>query len=195
GLQDENMFAVYNAVQCADVGWPRSWATWDRDIRQVSRTAPFQAWDNAWFNAACAFWPVRAPAKPQRIDGARLPGILMLQGTLDPATPYHGAQRARGMLPTARMVVVQGGGNHGQSLSHPANACVDGYVDRYLRSGALPGGRGHAGHGSARRASADAICRSLPDPAPIGGTTRVPNALQRAVAPPFVPAIGGAVCA
>ena len=32
----------------------------------------------------------------------------MLQGTLDAATPYAGAQRAHRLLPTARMVVVQG---------------------------------------------------------------------------------------
>ena len=40
----------------------------------------------------------------------------MLQGTLDAATPYAGAQDAHRLLPTARMVVVSGGGNHGQSL-------------------------------------------------------------------------------
>ena len=29
GAQNENEFAVYNAVQCADVNWPRNWARWD----------------------------------------------------------------------------------------------------------------------------------------------------------------------
>ncbi len=62
GVQSENEFAVYNAVECSDVNWPRSWAFWNSDTRKVYRTAPFQAWDNAWFNAACAFWPVRGPA-------------------------------------------------------------------------------------------------------------------------------------
>ncbi|HVB45208.1 MAG TPA: alpha/beta hydrolase [Streptosporangiaceae bacterium] len=138
GKQSENEFAVYNAVECADVAWPRNWARWNSDTRKVYATAPFEAWDNAWFNAACAFWPVHGPARPLRIGASGLPGILMLQGTLDGATPYVGAQNAHRMLPTARMVVVLGDGNHGQSLVYPPNTCVNGYLNRYLASGALP---------------------------------------------------------
>jgi len=138
GVQGENEFAVYNAVQCSDVNWPRSWAYWTSDTEMIYKTAPFQAWDNAWFNAACAFWPVKGPAKPMQINGAGLPGILMLQGTLDPATPYAGAQQAHKLLPSARMVVVEGGGNHGQSLEQPSNSCVQGYLNAYLATGSLP---------------------------------------------------------
>jgi pimeloyl-ACP methyl ester carboxylesterase len=155
GTQNENQFAVYNAVECADVSWPRNWTKWNSDTRRVYKTAPFQAWDNAWFNAACAFWPVTGPAKPLQIKGAGLPGILMLQGTLDAATPYAGAQDAHRLLPTARMVVVEGGGNHGQSLAQPPNSCVDGYLNRYLASGALP----------TRPGPVNATCPALPPPA------------------------------
>ncbi len=66
----------------------------------------------------------------------------MLQGTLDPATPYAGAQNAHKLLPSARMVVVEGGGNHGQSFSQPPDACVQGYLNAYLATGALPQGAG-----------------------------------------------------
>ena len=158
GTQNENGFAVYNAVQCSDVNWPRSWAKWDSDTRRVYRSAPFEAWDNAWFNAACAFWPVTGPAAPLLIKGAGLPGILMIQGTLDAATPYLGAQDAHLRLPTARMVVVEGGGIHGQSLQQPPNTCVDGYLNRYLATGALPNGAGLV----------NAACPALPDPPPGG---------------------------
>jgi pimeloyl-ACP methyl ester carboxylesterase len=158
GKQNENEFAVYNAVECADVAWPRSWARWDADTRKVYRTAPFEAWDNAWFNAACAFWPVHGPAKPMKIGAPGLPGILMLQGTLDAATPYAGAQDAHRQLPSAKMVVVRGGGNHGQSLAFPANTCVNGYLNRYLATGALPSAPGLV----------NATCSSLPDPTPSG---------------------------
>ena len=71
GGQNENEFAVYNAVECSDVNWPRNWAKWDADTRRVYRTAPFEAWDNAWFNAACAFWPVHGPASPLADQGRR----------------------------------------------------------------------------------------------------------------------------
>jgi pimeloyl-ACP methyl ester carboxylesterase len=156
GVQNENAFAVYNAVECADVNWPRSWAKWQSDTLRVYRTAPFQAWDNAWFNAACAFWPVKGPAQPLRIKGAGLPPILMLQGTLDAATPYAGAQNAHRLLPSARMVVVTGGGNHGQSLESPANTCVQNYLDTYLATGAVPGQPGLV----------NATCAPVPDPTP-----------------------------
>jgi pimeloyl-ACP methyl ester carboxylesterase len=93
-----------------------------------------------------------------QIKGAGLPPILMLQGTLDAATPYAGALAAHRLLPSSRMVVVKGGGNHGQSLADPPNSCVNGYLNRYLATGALPQ---HPGPVSA-------TCPSLPDPTPQG---------------------------
>ena len=158
GVQNENEFAVYNAVECSDVNWPRNWAKWNADTRRVYATAPFEAWDNAWFNAACAFWPVHGPAQPLQIKGAGLPGILMIQGTLDAATPYQGAQVAHRLLPSARMVVVKGGGNHGQSLAQPPNTCVNTYLNDYLGSGALPQ---HPG-------LVNATCPALPAPSANG---------------------------
>ncbi|HEY2578122.1 MAG TPA: alpha/beta hydrolase [Streptosporangiaceae bacterium] len=160
GSQSENEFAVYNAVECSDVSWPRSWAKWNSDTRRVYRTAPYQAWDNTWFNAACAFWPVHGPAHPLQIKGSGLPGILMIQGALDPATPYAGATQAHRLLPSSRMVVVTGGGNHGQSLSYPPNTCVNGYLNRYLATGAVP----EAGGAGAVNAS----CPALAAPSPGG---------------------------
>jgi pimeloyl-ACP methyl ester carboxylesterase len=156
GGQNENEFAVYNAVECSDVNWPRNWAKWDADTRRVYRTAPFEAWDNAWFNAACAFWPVHGPARPLAVQGAGLPPILMIQGSLDAATPYQGAQAAHKLLPSARMVVVEGGGNHGQSLSQPADLCVNNHLNAYLANGTVPHGAGLV----------NATCPALPDPSP-----------------------------
>jgi len=158
GTQPENEFAVYNAVQCADVDWPRNWAKWQADTTTVDKTAPFYAWGNAWFNAACAFWPVTGPAQPMKIGAPGLPGILMLQGTLDAATPYAGAQNAHKALPTARMVVVEGGGNHGQSLQLPTDTCVMNYLNAYLSTGALPTGPGLV----------NATCPTPPAPSPGG---------------------------
>jgi pimeloyl-ACP methyl ester carboxylesterase len=157
GVQDENEFAVYNAVQCSDVNWPRNWSKWDSDTRKVYATAPYEAWDNAWYNAACAYWPVKGPATPMKIGAKGLPGILMLQGTLDAATPYAGAQVAHQDLPTAKMVVVEGGGNHGQSLESPANTCVQNYLNNYLASGALPSGTGQV----------NATCPAVAPPNPV----------------------------
>jgi pimeloyl-ACP methyl ester carboxylesterase len=155
GKQNENEFAVYNAVDCSDVNWPRNWAVWNSQNSRVYARAPFETWGNVWFNAACAFWPVKGPATPMHIRGAGLPPILMLQGTLDGATPYQGALVARKLLPSARMVVVEGGGNHGQSLASPPNPCVLGYLNRYLGNGELPHGSGQV----------SATCPAMPAPA------------------------------
>ena len=54
------------------------------------------------------------------------------------------------------MVVVEGGGNHGQSLADPPNVCVNGYLNRYLATGALPE---HPG-------LVNATCPAVPDPTP-----------------------------
>jgi pimeloyl-ACP methyl ester carboxylesterase len=158
GTTSENTFAVYNAVECADVNWPRNWAKWQADTERVYKTAPFEAWDNAWFNSACAFWPVKGPAKPFAVDGSGLPPVLMLQGTLDPATPYAGAQDAHRLLPSARMVVVEGGGNHGQSLESPPNQCVQNYLNAYLATGAEP----------ERPGLVNGTCPATADPTPGG---------------------------
>jgi pimeloyl-ACP methyl ester carboxylesterase len=156
GVQNENSFAVYNAVECADTAWPRNWSTWQSETEKVYQTAPFQAWDNAWYNAACAFWPVKGPATPFKVDGAKLAPILMLQGTLDPATPYAGAQDAHKLLPSARMVVVEGSGIHGQSMADPPDPCVQNYLNSYLATGALPEKPGLV----------NATCAAEPDPTP-----------------------------
>jgi pimeloyl-ACP methyl ester carboxylesterase len=156
GTQNENAFAVYNAIECADVNWPRNWAKWQSDTLRVYAAAPFEAWDNAWFNAACAFWPVTGPDQPFQVNGAKLPPVLMLQGTLDAATPYAGAQNAHKLLPTARMVVVEGDGNHGQSLETPPDTCVQNYLNSYLATGAVPEKPGLV----------NATCAPTPDPLP-----------------------------
>ena len=159
GAQGENEFAVYNAVECSDVNWPRNWARWNRDARRVYRTAPFEAWDNTWFNAACAFWPVKGPAHPLPITGAGLPPILMLQGTLDAATPYPGAMQAHRLLPalaswSSRAAVTTA------VAGHPAECppALNGYLNRYLATGALPQGPDPV----------NATCAALPEPAPGG---------------------------
>ena len=90
GKQGENEFAVYNAVQCSDVGWPRNWSFWTSDTERIYAKAPFQAWDNAWFNAACAFWPVTGPGQAAADQGGRAAGHLDAAGHPGPGDPVRG---------------------------------------------------------------------------------------------------------
>jgi pimeloyl-ACP methyl ester carboxylesterase len=148
----ENGNAVYTAVECNDARWPRSWSVWNRDNTVVNGKAPIETWANAWMNMPCAFWPLPQPSA-LRITGAGLPPVLMLQGTLDAATPYQGALRTHQLLSSSRMIIEDGGGSHGiYNTPWVHNTCVDGYATAYLLTGAVP--------------PADVTCagHALPDP-------------------------------
>ncbi|GAA2249115.1 peptidase [Streptomyces ruber] len=149
----ENAYSVYTAVQCHDAPWPRDWSRWRRDTWAGYEEAPFITWNNAWYNAPCASWPVR-PLRPPDVSNDALPPVLLFQSTHDGATPYPGAAALRRLLRGSRLVVEDGGGNHGITLS--GNACLDRHLAAYLADGTVP--RGTDG--------VDARCAPLPDPQP-----------------------------
>ncbi|HEY2672116.1 MAG TPA: alpha/beta fold hydrolase [Rugosimonospora sp.] len=157
GPGDDNTFAVYNAVQCTDVQWPRSWNQWRRDNWATYRTAPFETWGNAWFNAPCLYWPARA-GTPVKVDGRKVASALLIDETLDAATPFEGSLEVRRLFPHASLIAEPGGTSHANTLD--GDACVDDQIAAYLASGVLPAR--HHGDGP------DALCAPLPQPVPAG---------------------------
>ncbi|MFG3530462.1 alpha/beta hydrolase [Streptomyces sp. NPDC047917] len=157
--EGDNGYSVYTAVQCRDVQWPRQWNTWRGDSRRVHAKAPFFTWNNNWYNAPCADWPVE-PLNPVRVSNSALPPVLLFQATDDAATPYEGGVTLHRRLRGSSLVVEQGGGNHGITLS--GNDCLDTYLADYLAKGIVPRGEGG-------RADADAVCAKSPDPQPLTG--------------------------
>ena len=156
---NDNEFAVYNAVQCSDVQWPTSWATWDADNTAVDKIAPFETWSNAWFNAPCLYWPARAH-QPVQIgsDGSShaIHSALLIDETLDAATPFPGSLEVRKLFPHSVLLAEPGGTTHADSLN--GNLCVDGTIASYLETGKLP----------PRKPGAqwDITCHPLPVPNP-----------------------------
>ncbi|MEU2900580.1 alpha/beta hydrolase [Streptomyces sp. NPDC001273] len=152
----DNGYSVYTAVECRDAPWPRDWAQWRKDNWEMYERAPFMAWNNAWYNAPCAFWPTES-LRPERVNGNNdLPPALLFQATDDAATPYHGGATVHRLLAGSALVVESGSGNHGITLS--GNACLDRHLAAYLADGTVPrGGRGEA----------DAVCAALPGPKPL----------------------------
>ncbi|MFE4452950.1 alpha/beta hydrolase [Streptomyces sp. NPDC056796] len=148
----ENGYSVYAAVQCRDAGWPRSWRTWRDDTWQAHRKSPFMSWNNTWYNAPCATWPVE-PLEPVEVTNDAIPPALVLQATDDAATPYEGGVTMSRGLKGAALVVEQGGGNHGITLS--GNGCLDRHLVAYLTDGTLPSGGG---------SGPDAVCAAQPEP-------------------------------
>ncbi|MEU5042332.1 alpha/beta hydrolase [Streptomyces griseorubiginosus] len=166
----DNGYSVYTAVQCRDASWPRDWKQWQKDNWAVYKKAPFMAWSNAWYNAPCAFWPTKT-LKPVNVANSKLPPVLLFQATNDAATPYQGGVTVHRLLKHSSLVVEQGGGNHGISLS--GNACLDKYLAKYLTDGTVP--RGHG--------TADAVCKKLPDPTPSAAQPATASALTGASTP------------
>ncbi len=154
-VDDDNGYAIYLGVQCTDTPWPRPFAQVLAHNVRVARTAPFETWGNAWYNAPCQTW--KAPARtPVAISGAAAPPILLISETLDAATPYSGALEARRLFGRSVLVEGVGGTTHAGSLS--GVACTDDTIAAYLATGALP----------ARVAGdrSDKQCPAVPQPTP-----------------------------
>ncbi|MEU8529258.1 alpha/beta hydrolase, partial [Streptomyces sp. NPDC048629] len=151
----ENGYSVYTSVQCRDAAWPRDWNVWRADNWAVHSKAPFSTWNNAWYNAPCAFWPVESRSRVD-VTNAEVPPMLLFQATDDAATPYEGGVSLHRSVAGSSLVVEEGGGNHAVTLG--GNSCLDEHLVRYLETGAVPRG--------ADGAEADATCAALPDPKP-----------------------------
>ncbi|MEU6982459.1 alpha/beta hydrolase [Streptomyces sp. NPDC046324] len=160
----DNGYSVYTSVQCRDAKWPRDWNTWRTDNWDVHAKAPFATWNNAWYNAPCAFWPVDSLTPPDVTNDEVAP-VLILQATDDAATPYEGAVALRQMVQGSSLVVEEGGGNHGVSLA--GNDCLDKHLATYLATGTVPRGDGQS--------EVDAVCEALPEPEPLKATPAARN--------------------
>jgi pimeloyl-ACP methyl ester carboxylesterase len=152
---DDNGFAVYNAVQCTDVQWPTKWSRWSKDNNAYYKKYPFLTWNNAWFNSPCLYWGAKAH-KPLTVNGKATKSALLIDETLDAATPYEGSLEVRKLYPHSSLIAEPGGTTHADSLS--GDACVDNLIARYLKSGKRPARK----HGN----RADALCHPLPRPTP-----------------------------
>jgi pimeloyl-ACP methyl ester carboxylesterase len=152
---DDNGYAMYLATECTDARWPRNWLTWHRDNTRVAQDAPFFTWGNAWFNAPCAFWPAIS-GQPVNVDGHDV-AALLLDETLDAATPFEGSLEVRERFPKSSLIATVGGTNHANSLFGGV-PCVNDAVAIYLANGALPT--------RAAGRTADAECAPAPDPEP-----------------------------
>ena len=83
----------------------------------------------------CAFWdaPREEPTRVRRDTAA-----LIVAASNDPRTPYRGSVALHGMLPSSRLVTLEGAFQH-TSFGVYGNACVDDSVNTYLATGRLPG--------------------------------------------------------
>lgn len=161
GTGADNGYAIYLGVQCTDVKWPSKWSTWKKDNDRINAKAPFETWGNAWFNAPCIYWGAK-PSTPVKINGAKVPPILLISETKDAATPFEGSLEVRHLFPKSVLLEGVGGTTHAGSLN--GVLCTDDTIAAYLSTGALP-----------QRVSArhsDKQCAPVPQPQPLGAALR-----------------------
>ena len=72
------------------------------------RKAPFETWANAWFNGPCLGWPGQARKAAVKVDGSKVKSLLMIDETLDAATPYSGSLEVRKLFPNASLIALPG---------------------------------------------------------------------------------------
>jgi|HubBroStandDraft_5_1064220.scaffolds.fasta_scaffold06326_4 pimeloyl-ACP methyl ester carboxylesterase len=149
----DNSFAGYVAVECTDVQWPLSWKKWDRDNTRINKKYPFETWNNAWFNGPCLYWPYSA-SRPEKINLKPVNSGLLVDETLDAATPFEGSEYIRSIFPNSVLLAEPGGTTHADSLD--GDLCVDNTIANYLATGFLPARKAHA--------KWDITCKPLPRP-------------------------------
>lgn len=140
GAEADNGYAAYLGVECSDQRRPPL-SQQLSDAWRVHRTAPFQAWSITWYNMPCLTWPAPSRGKVT-VNGSALntlgTKILLINETLDAATPFSGALRVRDIFQGASLIEGVNGTTHAGSLF--GVACVDNRIAAYLDpdNGAVP---------------------------------------------------------
>ncbi len=131
----QNGTEAFLGVSCTDSDNPHDPFRWPAAVAPLDRrTSSFaSAW--AYQSLPCAFWPTT--------DADRYVGpftrrtsspVLVIGNRYDPATPYSGAQTVARMLPSSRLLTLDGWGH----TSLGKSSCVDAAVSRYLVRQQLP---------------------------------------------------------
>jgi pimeloyl-ACP methyl ester carboxylesterase len=166
GVGDDNGYAMYLATECTDAPWPGV-SKYISDNWRVFQKAPYFTWLNAWFNGPCLFWKGQVH-HPVSINGSKVKSVLLVDETLDAATPYEGSLEVRKLFPHSSLIAVAGGTTHANTLA--GNGCVDNRIATYLLTGKLPPRK--AGNGP------DVTCQALPKPVPDGATANAQSQAQ-----------------
>ena len=99
--------------------------------------------------------------QPLKINGSHVSSALLIDETLDAATPFSGSLEVRRLFQNAVLLAEPGGTTHADSLD--GDLCVDNTIANYLALGQLPARL--AGNGP------DLLCKPLPVPVPTSASS------------------------
>lgn len=124
---------VQLAILCGDAAAPRDPRLYWRDIERSRAAHPlFGPLTNNI--GPCAFWD-RPREEPTRVR-SDVPALIVA-ATGDPRTTYRSSLALHGLLPSSRLVTLEGANRHAL-FGRYGNTCVDDQVNGYLASGKLP---------------------------------------------------------
>lgn len=131
-----NLMAANAAVNCLDL--PPAFSGPDAveaALPDFEKASPAFGESMAWAALNCAYWPVRATGKPQRVTAQGAPPILVVGTTRDPATPYRWARSLAAQLSSGVLLTYEGDGHTAYGRG---STCVDTHVTTYLLTGRPP---------------------------------------------------------
>lgn len=142
---DNREATTFMATTCNDTTWNKDPDYYVGRARSLGPRYPLLGY-NQVVNQ-CAYWPY--PAKNTKIDLSKGPKILMVDNTVDPATPYEGALAAHRDSANTVLLTVNNQGFHGAVLGSK-NTCVTDAAYGFLMNG--------------KQLQRDSVCEGLPLP-------------------------------
>ncbi|GGB30652.1 peptidase [Flexivirga endophytica] len=146
---DNRESTTFMATTCNDTSWKKDPDYYVGRARSLGPKYPLLGYGQVVNQ--CAYWPYKATNS--EVDLSKLPEkapkILMVDTTLDPATPYEGAVAAHKDSANTVLLTVNNQGNHGAVLGSK-NKCVTDAAYGFLMNGAL--------------ITKDSVCQGVPLP-------------------------------
>lgn len=131
-----NLMAANAAVNCLDL--PAAADSPDqveKSLTSFEEASPVFGRGLAWASLNCAYWPVAATGRPQRIEARGAAPIVVVGTTRDPATPYVWARSLSRQLASAHLLTYDGDGHTAYGRG---SSCIDSAINRYLLRGTPP---------------------------------------------------------
>ena len=130
-----NFLEGFPAVACADSDNPHSYSAWSTAGAAADAAFGYFGRIWTWASSLCAAWPF---ADADRYTGPftrrTANPVLVIGNRFDPATRYEGAVKVASLLPSSRLLTLQGWGHTSLFLSQ----CADAIATRYLVDVVVP---------------------------------------------------------
>lgn len=142
---DNREATTFMATTCNDTSWRKDPNYYVGRARTLGPEYPLLGYGQVV--NSCAYWPYKA--QNSKIDLSKSPKIMMVDNTIDPATPYEGAVKAHKAAANTVLLTVNNQGFHGAVLGSK-NTCVTDAAYGFLMNGV--------------QLQRDSVCQGLPLP-------------------------------